>query len=146
MVSSTCPQIELGVDEAGGLKPPTEISKRSQEMHAFSFQRPRAREVQGRLAESPNSCLTHQALESLNQASPAPQSRPWTVSTFCGAVEHCVCFLPPLALHQGDPGMVASASIRGCLATAGSQKRRNFGAPITAPAGTGGGSSHALEE
>lgn len=34
--------------------------------------------------------------------------------------------------------MVASASIRGCLATAGSQKRRNFGVPKTAPAGTEG--------
>lgn len=32
--------------------------------------------------------------------------------------------------------MVASPSIRGCLATTGSQKRRNFGALKTAPAGT----------
>lgn len=32
--------------------------------------------------------------------------------------------------------MVASPSIRGCLATTGSQKRRNFGALKTTPAGS----------
>lgn len=31
--------------------------------------------------------------------------------------------------------MVSSASIRGCLATTGSQKRRNFGVLKTAPTG-----------